>query len=325
LPGVTTDAPAKLSVRDGRIFVMPKRLPEGIEVKSSGTYKIDGGAPDPTHEMSEKTVKFINVDGDVRFAAPLPGVVSTTVADPDLTIRSGVGTSATHVSSGRPAIPPPVVRGASKTGPPTWLTGMEGLREIAADGTVLRKLEVTRGDPWPVDVSASDEGNRLYLLEERKGWQRLRGLSWVETKEEDGQPVSTWQTFFERNIRAPDPALGLEGPTVPVEINLVANPLEPGKLQKISLGASFDEKGSYLTTAAGLRLRQVSQQPHLRAVKLANGKRVGDLAFFQADAAAWDEFSITDAKNIMAFDAGELELTATGEKPVTEKAPEPDL
>ena len=139
-------------------------------------------------------------------------------------------------------------------------------------------------------------------------------LSWVETREEAGKPVSTWQTFFERNVRPPDPTLGLDGPTAPVEINLVENPLDPGKPQKVKLGASYDDEGSYLTTADGLRLRRISQRVNLEKVKLVKGKSATDLTFFQNDGAAWDEFSIEGARNMMAFDAGEIDMTADGEK-----------
>jgi hypothetical protein len=197
------------------------------------------------------------------------------------------------------------------------------LIQKGTDGSVLRRLEVKPGEPIPQAVSASLTQDRLYLLEEVGSWQRVRGLSWIATKEENGKQVSTWQTFFERNIRAPDPALGLESPSVPIEINLVENPLEPGKPQKVKLAAGFDGKGSYLTTADGLRLRQISQRANLKAVKLTKGKTGNSLTFFQTDGAAWDEFSIEGARNMMAFDAGEFEMTATGEKPVTEKAPEP--
>jgi hypothetical protein len=206
-----------------------------------------------------------------------------------------------------------------------WRIESGVLNQYSRDGERLRRLPPNPGEPLPIEVRASKFSDRLYLLEEKKGWQRLRGLSWVETKEEDGQPVSTWQTFFERNIRAPDPGLGLEGPAIPVEISLIANPLDPGKPQKMRLAAAFDDKGSYLTSVDGLRLRQISQQPNLRAAKLERGKLTDSLTFLQSDTAAWDEFSIEGAGNTMAFDAGDFELTATGEKPLTEKAPEPDL
>ncbi len=203
------------------------------------------------------------------------------------------------------------------------ITDAGAVVQKAPDGTVLRQLAPQPGQPVPVMVCASTKEDRLYLLEKTGQWQRVRGLSWVETKEENGQQVSTWQTFFERNIRPPDPALGLENPAHPVEVTLVDNPLSPGQAQKVRLAANYDAKGSYLTTVDGLRLRQISQRADLQAARVAKGKSDKSLAFFQSDGAAWDEFSIERANDMMSFDAGEFELNAQGEKPPEAKSPEP--
>ncbi len=207
-----------------------------------------------------------------------------------------------------------------------WKIEEGELFQYSPDGEKLRHLRAASGEPVPIAVAASTTDDEIYLLEEVPGWQRVRGLSWVETKEENGKPVSTWQTFFEREIRPPDPALGLENPPVPIQISLVENPLSPGKLPKIKLTASFDDKGSYLTTADGLHLRQIGQLTNLKAAKLTGGTTADKLALFQSDGAAWDEFSIEGAKNMMEFDAGEFEMTADGEKtPAAKPAEPPDL
>ena len=91
----------------------------------------------------------------------------------------------------------------------------------------------------------------------------------------------------------------------------------------MKLGAGFDDKGSYLSTADGLHLRRISQRSNLVATKLSKSKTAGNLTLFQNDVAAWDEFSIEGAKNMMAFDAGEIDMTADGEKTHPEKAAEP--
>lgn len=211
-----------------------------------------------------------------------------------------------------------------------WVVAEAGLTQLSASGETLRQLPVTPPEPAPRAVSASEKADRLYLWEETEGWQRVRGLEWLETKQENGQPVSEWKTFFERSIRRPDPALGLEDPATAkaaspvVELPLARNPLEPGKRQSGRLRAGFDEKGSYLETADGLRLRQISERPNLRAVKLVKGKAAGALTFYQTDGAAWDEFALTGVPaSLMAFDAGEFELTATGEKHPEGAATEP--
>ena len=196
----------------------------------------------------------------------------------------------------------------------------------AAEGEKLRQLTTGPDEPLPVAVSASESGDRLYLLEEKAGWQRVRGLSWVETKQENDKQVSTWQTFFERNIRAAD------GPAITagvhaVTIALAENSLTPGKPQNAKLSARKDGNGGYLTDADGLGLRRISENPNLRWVILQKAGPANRLAYFQYDGAVWDEFSIEGARNIMAFDAGEIEMTANGEKahPAKATAEPPDL
>ena len=209
----------------------------------------------------------------------------------------------------------------------TWKIEDGVLSQYSPQGERLRTLAHRESDPVPVAVSASKTADRLYLLESGKDLQRVRGLSWLETREESGHPVSTWQTFFDCSIHAPEKGSvdvdNLPNATAPVEINLDDNPLSPGKPQKIRLVAAFDAKGSYLATADGLRLRRVSERPNLENAHLAKGKPPSPLAFFQYDGAATDEFSITGVHRIMAFDAGEFELTATGEKPADTKTAEP--
>jgi hypothetical protein len=194
------------------------------------------------------------------------------------------------------------------------------LSQYSADGERLRQLRPNPGEPIPIAVAAAPGDNRLYLLEEIPGWQRVRGLSLAETKQENGQPVSTWKTFFERDIHLADP---LPGPAAPVPLTLVSNPLEPGKPSKVSLVAAFDAKGSYLATSDGLRLRTISNRPGLTAVRLAAGKEPGTLLFWQSDGAAWDEFHISDARRMMRFDAGEFEWAGNAEKLPAGQAPEP--
>ncbi len=208
----------------------------------------------------------------------------------------------------------------------TWKIEEGVLGQYSAGGERLRSLAPKENEPIPVAVAASKSADRLFLLEESKDVQRVRGLSWKETTKEGDKTVSTWTTFFENSIHPNFTPIGTDNAplTAQTEITLVENPLAPGKPERLKLAATFDAKGSYLATADGLRLRQISQRPNLRAVKLAKNKAANALTFYQGDGAAWDEFSIEGAREMMSFDAGDLELTATGEK-TPEKAAEPDL
>ena len=233
---------------------------------------------------------------------------------------------------------PPALDGSPLREPPgsgrngtTWKVEEGVLAQYSPAGERRRSLAPVEGDPVPVAVASSPESDRIYLLEETKGWQRVRGLSPVETKEENGKTVSTWQTVFERNIGPTDPALGrmdeamAKAVFAPVDVALEENPLAPGKHPHAKFTATLDEKGSYLATADGLRLRQISQREHLRAVKLIKDKDGAGLSLYQTDGAAWDQFAIRGARKVVEFDAGEFEIDAAGEKPVAEKAPDPEL
>ena len=214
----------------------------------------------------------------------------------------------------------------------TWKIEGGELRQLSATDDVLRRLIPREGEPRCEKVAASTTSDKLYILERLPAakWERVRGLSWVESKEEDGKRISTWQTFFERNIRPPDAKLGLgdvvsavHNTSTEVEIALAENPLIPGKRERAKVIAACDPAGSYLATSEGLRLRQIGKSSYLRAVKLAKGNTEDSLTFFQSDGAAWDEFSVERANNMMAFDAGEIEMTDDGEKGHPEKAAEP--
>ena len=229
------------------------------------------------------------------------------------------------VMDGSPIPEPP---GSGRDGT-TWKIEEGVLSQYAPGGERLRSLAPKDGEPVPVAVASAPEVDRIYLLEETKGWQRVRGLELAETKQEDGKPISTWKTVFERNIGPLDPALGrMDEPMAkamfaPVEVTLEENPLAPGKHPTTRFAATTDEKGSYLATVDGLRLRQISQRGHLRVARLAKDKD-GSLSFFQTDGAAWDQFAIRGARKMIGFDAGEFEIDAAGEKPNVEKAPEPE-
>ena len=212
----------------------------------------------------------------------------------------------------------------------TWSVSRGKVVQIAGSPVrILRTLVPDPDQPTPRRVAASAKTDRLYVLEETDGWQRVRGLEFSETKRDaDGQPVSEWKTFFERSIRRPDPTLGLDekGPSPVVELPLAKNPLEPNTPQRARLRSGFDARGSYLATADGLRLLPVSTRPNLRAARLARDPQdPGRLMFYQFDGAAWDVFSITGAPTaLVGFDAGEFELTADGERrpePPTDDGP----
>lgn len=329
ISGLSPDEQPWLLASGPAVAVFPIRsLADGKVVKPVGTYQISDGAPsEHSVSIAETRVALPPLPpGAVRVEPPPMADFSPSISPPELSVRSGASPrpSPAERGSNPTAVEPRVGRSSGKDGSVWTAAGLSGLVQTAPDGTVLRRLEVAPGDPLPVAVSAATNADRLYLVEERPGWQRVRGLSWLETKEENGHPVSTWQTFFERSIHpASAPAEEPSKTAAPVEINLDENPLAPGKPQKLRLTAVFDAKGSYLATRDGLRLRQVSERPNLQSAHLAKGKPPTPISFFESDGAATDEFSVSGTHRIMEFDAGEFEMTATGEKPADPKTAEP--
>lgn len=279
-------------------------------------------------------LRYSGADGDLLWRKPVPVVINGAVKDDathgctvevrgeNLVVAVMSQHSVFAVANGARAAEADTGAAPAATSPgkdgTVWKIENGVLSQNSASGESLRSLAPKADEPVPLSVSASQKSDRLYLLESRAGWQRVRGLSWVETKEENGKPVSTWKTFFERNVRPQG-----KGKPAPVEITLAENPLVPGKPQRIRLDAAVDADGSYLVTTDGLRLRRISERVKLAAAHLAKDKAPGMLTFQQTDGAAWDEFSIEGASNMMAFDAGEFEMTDTGEKTHAEKPVEP--
>ena len=266
---------------------------------------------------------------DVRHSASLDiksGNVIITALSQHLEYRVSDGHVSAPFSQGATGSADPASASSSpgKNGT-VWKIEEGVVGQYFAQGERLRSLAPKDGEPVPVAIAASKTSDRFFLLEESKDVQRVRGLAWKGTTQEGDKAVSTWSTFFENSIHLAYTPVGPDNTplTAQVEVALVENPLSPGKPERLKLAATFDAKGSYLATADGLRLRQISQRPNLRAAKLARTKGA-NLSFYQGDGAAWDEFSIEGAKEMMSFDAGEFELTASGEKPA-EKPVEPDL
>lgn len=185
-------------------------------------------------------------------------------------------------------------------------------------GPALRTLEISPTEPQPVRIAAAPNEDRIYLLEETPGRQRLRSLSLLAAGHEAG--VSDWKVDFTREIVAHQNFILVEGkPTVPpnessavaaatpLSQKLRANPLERDQPGKVQLAAGFDAEGSYLQTADGLPLRTISDTPHLTRALLAR-QDSNTLDFFQDDGAVVEQFRVSHLDQMIAFDCGAFEL-----------------
>lgn len=208
-----------------------------------------------------------------------------------------------------------------------WALEAGRLREYSYAGKLLRALDEpneTRGEVTMISAAQGEE--RLYLLETLGGTKgiRLRGISLVDSKSVDGQLISSWRTFLERRIDAPEKLKALDAGAT-LRVDLVKNPFGPrrGGQPTLTLQAMTDERGAYLGTTDGLRLRQVSSVKGLTSAALAKGDAKGSIRFFQRDASASEEFLISGVDRIMAFDVGGCEINERGEVLQDGEAPDP--
>lgn len=166
----------------------------------------------------------------------------------------------------------------------------------------LRTLEIDPADPQPIGIAASPNEDRIFLLEQAPGRQRVRSLSLLASAPTAGSDlrVSDWKVDFTKEIVAhKDFTLANDKPVLsPNEIatspaslrqKLRPNPLERDKPGKVELAAGFDDQGSYLQTADGLPLRTISDTRHLtRAVLARRGQNA--LGFSRTTARSSNNF-----------------------------------
>ena len=235
-----------------------------------------------------------------------------------------------NLNLARGSRPSTITPGSGKSSDEASFWALEGgkIREYGVlDGKLLRTLDESNEQKTENTLIAAAPGeDRIYFLESRSGGKgvRLRGISLAESKAVGGESQSTWRTFFERRIVAPEKLEALNAAAT-LRVDLVKNPLGPRRSGQptLTLQAMTDERGAYLGTTDGLRLRQVSTVKGLTSAALARGETKGSLRFFQRDAAASEEFLIEGVDRIMAFDVGGCEINGRGEVLPEGEAPEP--
>lgn len=193
------------------------------------------------------------------------------------------------------------------------------VKQLSKTHQLVRTLAFVKDDPQPQDVAASITDDRLFLLEENATMQRLRGLI-VDAAKTDGtqQMVSDLKTVFEKKILAHKDftiengkplARAANEKILPekVSLRLASNPLANNAGETIQLSAGFDEEGSFLKTTDGLPLLTISQARNLiRIVISPRGDKSVDV--FQDDGAVVEQFRVSGADQMMAFDCGDFDL-----------------
>ncbi len=190
------------------------------------------------------------------------------------------------------------------------------VKEFSLGGEFHRRLAIDPAEPAPVRVFASRTSDLLFLIEEKPGLQRVRGLTLEAASAKDGaDATSTWKTVLSKSIIASDTfaaiATHLERPQPfkpeeKIRVRLVPNPLFQDATHDLDVQISFDAKGAFLLTPDGLPLRTLTETPALKwAVMGREGGKV--VTVFQSDGAVVEEFKARRIANTMAFDAGDYE------------------
>jgi hypothetical protein len=190
------------------------------------------------------------------------------------------------------------------------------VKQYSKEKEFQRRLAIAPGEPAPMQIAASRTEDVIFLLEQKGGEQRLRGLALDATAEDKGS--STWKQFLLKRIIASPDFASIKAELQPgdadfkpgdkLTVTLVPNPLLNDVASNASLQVAHDANGSFLRTTDGLRLADLSDTKKLQWVIFGTEGGSKILSFFQSDGAVVEQFRIRRPNNMMAFDAGEYEL-----------------
>jgi hypothetical protein len=191
------------------------------------------------------------------------------------------------------------------------------VKEYTLTGEFRRRLTIEPQEPAPRAVFASRTSELIFLIEEKPGIQRVRGLALEQSAAgADGAATSTWKTVLSKRIVASDEfhlvadKLGRILPFIPKDkftVRLLPNSLLKNAPSSVNVTVGFDQSGTFLKTLDGLPLRRIAATPHLRWAVIGQEGKNRELTIFQGDGAVVDEFKARGLSKMMAFDAGEYE------------------
>lgn len=212
----------------------------------------------------------------------------------------------------------PIVESARGKDGSHWAIVNGEIQQLSPTSEILRRLAYQPGDPQPKAIAASDHEDKIFVLEENQNVQRVRGLTLLETKvdAEKQQSISDWKVDFEKAIVAhrdfglangAPVAMGGKSGADKIVLRLQANPLKRDQPGRVEVAVGFDQDGSFLKTGEGLPLRTISDTPNLvRALVASHDDKTIDV--FQDDRSVVEQFRISNADQMMAFDCGDFDL-----------------
>ncbi|HEX4629983.1 MAG TPA: hypothetical protein VH188_03385 [Chthoniobacterales bacterium] len=199
-----------------------------------------------------------------------------------------------------------------------WVIQAGEVKQLSANGEILRQLPIVPEQPAAKSIAASLKEDKIYLLEENEKGQRVRALTLVATKGTgNDQAISEWKVDFEKSIVAHKnfsiaggkPVATPAGENIPdrVKMKLQANPLLNDDRVTVEMIIGLDADGSFIKAADGLPLCTISETQNLSRALLAPHGANG-LDVFQDDGAVVEQFRITGVDEMMSFDCGGFEL-----------------
>ena len=243
----------------------------------------------------------------VDLVPPGTGHVLYDVSDKSLTLKD-----TDSETNGEPSASTPGRDGTR------WVIEGAEVKQLAPNGGFLRRLPGSSEQPKPKAIAASLKEDRIYLLEENEKGQRVRALSLVPTKGDNGdQSISDWKVDFEKSIVAHKnfsiaggkPVTNPAEESIPdkVKVKLLANPLLNDDRVAVEMMIGTDADGSFIKAADGLPLCTISETQNLsRALLALNAANMIDV--FQDDGAVVEQFRVTGVDQMMSFDCGGFEL-----------------
>jgi len=243
----------------------------------------------------------------VDLVPPGTGHVLYDVADKSLTLKDTDSETNGEASASMPG------RDGTR-----WVIEGAEVKQLAANGEFLRRLPASPEQPQPKAIAASLKEDRIYLLEENEKGQRVRALSLIARKGDNGdQSISDWKVDFEKSIVAHrnfsiaggKPVTNPAEENIPdkVKVKLLANPLLNDDRVAVEMMIGTDADGSFIKAADGLPLCTISETQNLdRALLALNGANTIDV--FQDDGAVVEQFRVTGVDQMMSFDCGGFEL-----------------
>lgn len=184
-----------------------------------------------------------------------------------------------------------------------WIPGME-------DGRLTSVAGAVDGDSFVAALDSPDVQRTVAIRRKANG--------------------EGWEFVFDKKITTSsgfgwsDGKLSASSNELPEElkVKLAENPLDSAASRNLTLRAVANDTGTGLTTTDGLPLLRVTTQPGIGRVMLVQGGEANTARFFQGDGACVEEYAITGMGDIKSFDAGDIEMTGSGEAPPP--AVEPD-